>query len=94
MRLGIEALGEAVAVAAMGRGDDVVVAQRPARADGGRLLPDGEVDEAGHEAVAVQRGDALLEPADERHAAVHLQQVRVREHRGGIAADGHGRVVY
>ena len=72
---GIQALGQAVAVAAVGGGDDVVGAQRPARADGRRLLADGEVDEAGDQAVAVELGDPLLEAADQHHAALHLQQV-------------------
>ena len=71
----VEALGQAVAVAAVGRGDDVGGAQRPARPHGGRLLPDREVHEPGDLAVAVERGDPLLEPADQQHAPVHLDQV-------------------
>ncbi len=63
-------------------------------ADRGRLLPDGEVHEAGHEAVAVERCDALLEATNERHAAVHLHQLGVRRQGRTIAADRHGRVVY
>ena len=55
--------------------------ERPARADRRRLLPDREVDEAGHLAVAVQRGDPLLEAADHQHPAVHLE--RGRPSRGG-----------
>ena len=42
----VEALGQAVAVAAVGRGDDVGRPERPARADRGRLLADRQVHEA------------------------------------------------
>ena len=42
----VETLREAVAVAAMGRRDHVGRAERPARADGRRLLPDRQVHEA------------------------------------------------
>ena len=85
----VEALGQAVAVAAVGRGDDVVGPQRPARADRRGLLADREVHEAGDLAVAVERGHPLLEPADQQHPAVHLEQVGVREGGGGGAAEGH-----
>ena len=71
----VEALGQAVAVAAMSRGDDVVGAQRPAGADSRGFLADREVDEARDLAVAVERGDALLEAADDEHPAVHLDQL-------------------
>ena len=62
---GGQALGQAVTVAAMGRRDDVLGSKGPARPDGRRLLTDGQVDEAGHLAVAVQRGYPLLEPPDD-----------------------------
>ena len=77
----VQALGQAVAVAAVGRGDDVRRAQGPARADGRRLLPDGEVDEAGDFAVAIERGHPLLEAADQQHPALHLDEVDHREAR-------------
>jgi hypothetical protein len=67
-----ETLGETVTVAAMRRRDHVVDAQRPARTDGRAFLSDRQVHEPGYLAVAVQRGDALLEPADPEHAAVQL----------------------
>ena len=51
--------------------------ERPARADGGRLLPDRQVHEAGDLAVAVQRGHPLLEAADHEHPPVHLEEVGV-----------------
>ena len=79
----VQALGQAVAVAAVGRGDDVGGPKRPARADGRRLLPDREVDEAGDLAVAVERGHPLLEAADQQHPAVHLEEVGRREARSG-----------
>jgi hypothetical protein len=59
---GVEALGQAVAVAAVGGGDHVGDGQRPARAHRRRLLPDRQVHEARHLAVAVERGHPLLEP--------------------------------
>ena len=90
--LGVQALGQAVAVAAVGRGDHVVGAQRPARADRRRLLADGEVHEAGDQAVAVEVGHPLLEPADEQHATLHLELGR-REGTGGVGRC-HGRVLY
>ena len=73
----VEALGEAVAVAAMGRRDHVGRAERPARADGRRLLPDRQVHEAGDLAVAVERGHPLLEAADHEHPPMHLEEVGV-----------------
>ena len=51
--------------------------ERPARADGRRLLPDRQVHEARDLAVAVERGDPLLEAADHEHPPVHLEQVGV-----------------
>ena len=53
--------------------------ERPARADGRRLLSDREVHEAGDLAVAVERGHPLLEPPDQQHPAVHLDEVGRRE---------------
>ena len=55
----VEALREAVAVAAMGRRDHVGRAERPARADGRRLLPDRQV----HEARAPRRRGTAPPPA-------------------------------
>ncbi len=50
------------------------------------------MDEAGDEPVAVERGDALLEAADQQHAALHLHQLRLDV--GGALVHGHGGVVY
>ena len=80
----VEALGQAVAVAAVGRRDDVGRAQRPARPDRRGLLSDREVHEAGHLAVAVERGHPLLEPAD--HAASAGASRRGRRSRGAAGA--------
>ena len=87
----VEALGQAVAVAAVGRGDHVVGPQRPAGADGRRLLPDGEVHEAGDEPVAVEVGDPLLEAADQQHAALHLDEVGVGHGATAPRSARHGR---
>jgi hypothetical protein len=74
-RLGGEALGQAVPVAAMGRGDDVGGVQRPAGADRRGLLAGREVHETGHLAVAVQRRDPFLEASHDQHAPLQLEQV-------------------
>ena len=74
-----EAFGEAVPMAAMGRGDDVGRAQGPACPNGRSLLAGREMDEPGYLAVAIERGHSLLEAADHQHAAVHLEQVVARE---------------
>ncbi len=84
----VQTLREAVAVAAMGGRDHVVRAEWPARADGRRLLPDRQVHEARHLAVAVQRSDALLEPADHEHPPMHLEEIGVVEHEPCIVLVG------
>ena len=71
----IEALGQAVPVAAVGRGDDVGRRERPAGADGRRLLADREMDEAGYLAVAVEPRHPLLEAPDHQHPPMHLEEV-------------------
>jgi hypothetical protein len=89
--LGVEALGQAVAMAAVGRGDHVLAPERPAGPDGGSLLADGEMDEAGNKPIAVEVGHALFEPADQQHLALHLDQI-VAGHRGLRSL--HARVLY
>jgi hypothetical protein len=37
------------------------------------------MDEPGYLAIAVQGGHPLLEPSDDEHAAVHLDEVVVRK---------------
>ena len=87
-RRGVQPLGEAVPVAAVGGGDDVGGPQRPAGTHGRGLLPDGEVDEPRHLARPVQGRHPLLEPADHQHPPVELEQVVVRDHRTGIVLVG------
>jgi len=70
------ALREAVAVAAVGRGDVVVLPQRLADADRDGLLADVEVGEAGHLRAAVEIVDLLLERADLPHLLVHPECAR------------------
>jgi hypothetical protein len=84
----VETFREAVAVATMGRGDHVVRAEWPARADGRRLLSDREVHEPRYLTVAVQRCDAFLEPSDHEHPPMHLEEVGVAEHETCIVLTG------
>ena len=72
-----KALCEAMPVAAMGRGDDVRGAQRPACADGRSLLAGREMDETRYLAVAIERSHPLFEAPDHQHPAVHFHQVIV-----------------
>ena len=65
--LEVGALGDAVAVAAVGRGDRVVGAQGEAGAGGRGLLADREVHGAVHQAAGEQVVDGLLEAADAPH---------------------------
>jgi hypothetical protein len=75
----VGALGEDVAVAAVGGGEVVVVAQRGAHAGGDRLLAERGVHEAGDLAVAVELGHPGFEGADERHPFVELEQGHIGE---------------
>ena len=86
----VEAFGQAVAVATVGGGDGVRRMQRPARTDRRRLLPDREVDEPGDLTVAVERGHPLLEPTDQHHPPVHLEEIGRRERRRRRRVGGHG----
>jgi hypothetical protein len=82
----VEALGQAVPVPAVVRGDHVVGPERPARAHGGGLLPGGQMHEPRHLTVAVERRDPLFEASDPQHSTVHLQSVisGERERRVGV----------
>jgi hypothetical protein len=92
--LGVAAAGERLPVLAVGGGDGVGVAQRGDRAHHGRLLADGEVEEAADAAAHVLLGRPLLEAADEPHRLEHApHQLRLRPGRAGCAAGcgpGHG----
>ena len=68
----IRALGDAVAVAAVGGLNHVVVAQRGAHAGGNGLFTDVGVGEAGDLAGEEVVLDALLELADRAHGLVEL----------------------
>ena len=66
----VKPLGQGVAVSAEGGGDEIVLPQRGAHADGGRLLPLALVDRAGHDPFEEEELDALLELANQHHAFV------------------------
>ena len=70
----VDALGDAVAVAAVGAGDEVGVVEVRADADRDRLLAGVEVDEAGDLTVGELPHGRLLEAADQRHPLVHPEQ--------------------
>src|SRR6266851_1553145 len=67
------ALGQAMAVAAVGARDEVVALERLADADRDRLLADIEMGQAGHLRALVELVHLLLEGADLGHLAVHVQ---------------------
>jgi hypothetical protein len=74
-RLG--ALGQAVPVPTVVGNDSIGWPERPARADGRRLLPDRQVDEAGHYAVGVQSpaGGLRRQPRDPQPRRTERGQV-------------------
>src|SRR5262249_38551589 len=67
------ALGDEVAVAAVGREQVVVVPERRAHAGGDGLLAYREVDEARYAPRRVELARALLGAADPQHGRVHLE---------------------
>jgi hypothetical protein len=73
--LHLRTLGDHVAVAPVGRRDQVVATQPQADADRHGLLPDGHVHEPGKLALAVEPPDGLLERPDQAHRAVGLNQL-------------------
>ena len=75
----VGALGEAMAVLAIGRDDVVLVVERVDRADRDGFLAGVEMAEAGDFAAAVHLGGLLLEAADERHAAVEVEELALVE---------------
>ena len=72
-RLGLGALGERVAVAAVGAADVVVGLERHADADRDRLLAGGEVRGAVDLAPQEEAVDRLLELADQQHPPVGVE---------------------
>ena len=77
-------LGDAVAVAAVVGGDDVVVAQRRADAGGDRLLALVAMGRALDDAFLEEVGGLVLEGADAAHGDVEIAE-RLRAH-GDVAA--------
>ena len=75
------ALGDAMAVAAMGRGDVVGVAQRHADANRRRLLADRQMHRAVAQAADVGVLRRLLEAADAMHAPQGVEHRRPRDSR-------------
>ena len=71
--LGIAPLGDAVAVAAVGRGDAVLVAQVQADADTGRLLAGVQMDETRNVAGREFLMHGVLELANQAHLPVRLE---------------------
>ncbi len=95
--VGIHALGEGVAMAAMGRGHPVGGAEMGADADGGRLLADIEMEEAGGLALAAGDLGKALEASQQHHLLVERQEqvAAIGRHRRRLAArhlasSGHG----
>ena len=70
----VDALGDAVAVAAVGGGEVVGVGEVGADAGGDGLLADGEVEGAAQGALADLREGAELEVADGHHGGEHLAE--------------------
>ena len=71
---GVRALGQGVAVAAVGAGHVIVVGEVAAYAGGDGLLADVQVQEAADLALRVGLGRGLLEAADEEHFSVHREE--------------------
>ena len=71
----VAALGDAVAVAAVGAGDAVASCEVHAEADAGRLLAGVEMDEARDVAGRELLVHPLLELADRAHLVVGVQQL-------------------
>src|SRR5215204_2689007 len=89
--LDVAALRDRVAVAAMGRGDVVVVAQVRADAGGDRRLAGVQVHEARDLAGRELAVQTLLELADRAHHPVALEELLLGElPRPGGDGDGHG----
>src|SRR5262249_4418459 len=76
------ALGDAVAMAAVGAGDAVLVGEVHAHADGRGLLAGIEMHEAGDVAGGELLLDAVLEGADRAHVAIGADQLGAIELHG------------
>ena len=78
-RLQVGALGDAMAMAAVGRGDSVGVGQRHADPDRRRLLPDREMHGAVGQPAHIRVFGRFLEAADAVHAPQGIERVGRRE---------------
>ncbi len=83
-RLDRDALGDRVAVAAVGRGDPVGRTQRGARPDGDSLLPDRGVGGAPDAAHLDHQRHERVELADADHAPIEVDGVGRRQRREGL----------
>ena len=80
----LHALGNAVSVAAVGAGDEVVVVQVGAHPDGDRFFSGVEMNEAGDQAGGEILVQPVLEFADLSHPSIDPQQlVAIEVHGGG-----------
>ena len=72
--LGVNALGDAVAVSPVGAADVIVIGEVGANAGGDGLLPGGRMHGGGHAALAGFRYAALLKVADGLHGPIEFQK--------------------
>ena len=89
-RAEFRALGDRVAMAAVGRRDLVGIAEDRHHAGGNSLLPDIEVKESGHVTGLDQLARGLLEQTDPHHAPVQVQD-QIPAGIVGISLAGTGR---
>ncbi len=80
----VAALGDAVAVPAMGAGDVVLGPEMHAHADGRGFLAGIEMDEAGDAALRELLLHPLLEAADRHHAAIGPEQFLAAHLHGAL----------
>ena len=86
--LRLDALGEAVAMAAMGGGEGVARREVGGDGDGHRFLARVQVEEAGQLSGCDELGELLLEDADATHATVGLEQLLARKLHGALRPAG------
>lgn len=71
----VGAFRKAVPVTAVRRDDAIGNAQRPGRADRSRFLPERDVHEARHFAIAIQLRRALFESPNNEHSAIEVEHL-------------------
>ena len=89
-----QAFGQGVAVSAKGGGDEIILPQRGAHADGGRLLALALVNGARHDAFEKEELDALLELPNDRHSLVQPEEEIPRVRRGLLGWNIHAFLRY